>query len=75
MSRKFKEAILNQPISELEATPEFKAITNKYGYNTLADILKLEKPYDVLQHAGFDMRMLAEFTHILADHGLKQYLI
>jgi hypothetical protein len=74
MKKISRQDILNLPISELNTTVEFKAITQKYGYHTLTDLLKLEKPYNVLQHEGFNYRMLAEFTHLLADHGMEEYL-
>jgi len=70
-----QQKLLNLPIAKLSASPELQAITQHYGYHTLADILKLEKPYDVLQHEGFNMRMLAELTHILTDYGFDRYLI
>jgi hypothetical protein len=70
-----EQELLNQPIAQLNASPELQAITKQYGYLTLADILKLPKPYDLLQHEGFGMRLLAELTHILADHGFTQYLL
>ncbi len=74
MEKNFNEAFLNQPISKLEASEEFILVTEKYGYHTLADILKLEKPYDVLEHEGFGVRMLAEFTHLLVENDLGHYL-
>lgn len=74
MRKKIEEPILNKPVSELKATEEFKKICKKYGYRSLADILKLEKPYDLLQHEGFGMRMLAEFSRILMKNGLTHYL-
>lgn len=70
-----QQALLNQPIAELKTSPELQTLTQQYGYYTLADILKLPKPYDLLQHDGFGMRQLAELCHILADHGLEQYLL
>jgi len=70
----FPEILLNQAISQLNASEEFKAITAAHGYKTLADILRLNKPYDVLKHPGFGYRMLFEFTGILRRNGLGWYL-
>lgn len=70
-----QQELLNQPIAKLNASPELKALISQYGYHTLADVLKLPKPYDLLEHEGFGMRQLAELSHILADHGLEQYLL
>lgn len=70
----FKEDLLNLSITELRASEEFKVVTQKYGYHTLGDILRLSKPYEVLKHKDFGYRMLFEFTSILRKNGLGGYL-
>ena len=72
--QKFKENFLNQPIAELDTSEEFKALTARYGYNTLADILRRGKAYEMLKHEGFGYRMLFELTGILTRNGLGGYL-
>ena len=68
------ENLLNQPISELDTSEEFKAISARYGYSTLADILRRGKAYEMLKHEGFGYRMLFELTEILRVNGLGRYL-
>jgi len=35
----------------------------------------LPKPYDLLQHEGFNYRLLMEFTETLTKNGLGHYLM
>lgn len=72
--RHFPEPVLNQPISSLDVSEEFKEITRRYGYNTLADILSLSTPYKLLEHPGFGYRMLFEYVSFLEDQQLGNYL-
>lgn len=67
--------MLNEPIAELGMSKKFTSRSKKYGYRTLADILQLDKPYELLQHKGFDMVLLMEFTQILSTNGLSKYLM
>ncbi len=53
-----KEPFLNKEISQLDLSEEFKVLAAKYGYHTLADMLRLERPYYLLKHPGFGFRML-----------------
>ena len=69
-----KEPFLDKEISQLDLSEEFKALAAKYGYHTLADMLRLERPYHLLKHPGFGFRMLFEFTSILRRNGLGNYL-
>lgn len=75
MEKTFQEPILNQPISTLEFSEKFKELTLKYHYLTPSDILHLPQPYDLLQHKGFDLRLLMEFTAFLTKNNLGHYLI
>jgi len=75
MKKTFAAPILNQPITELEISEEFKKLTLKYRYQTLGDILNLPKPYGLLQHEGFNYRLLMEFTETLTKNGLGHYLM
>lgn len=75
MKKTFEEPLLNQPISELAMTEEFKRLTLKYHIKTLGDILNLPQPYDILQHEGFNFRLLMEFTGMLSKNGLRHYLM
>lgn len=72
--QKFNENLLNQPIIELSLSEEFKVLTARYGYNTLGDILRMGKAYEMLKHEGFGYRMLFELTGILRGNGLGRYL-
>ena len=74
MKRLFPEKILNQPIAELDLSEKFKTLSKKYGYQTLADMLQLNRPQELLKHEGFDMVMLMEFTNILTTNGMRTYL-
>ncbi|WP_256009354.1 hypothetical protein [Desertivirga xinjiangensis] len=49
---------MNKEISQLDLSEEFKVLAAKYGYHTLADMLRLERPYYLLKHPGFGFRML-----------------
>jgi hypothetical protein len=75
MKKAFNEPLLNQPIACLEMTDAFKKLTLKYRYQTLGDILNLSKPYDLLQHEGFNYQHLMEFTETLTKNGMGHYLM
>jgi hypothetical protein len=71
---RYPEPILNQPICELKVNEKFKEITKKYGYHTLADMLRVNNPYSFLEHPGFGYRMLTEFVNFLEKYRLGHYL-
>jgi hypothetical protein len=75
MKKTFEEPFLNQPISELEMSAAFKKLTLKYRYENLGDILNIPNRYDLLQHKGFNYRLLMEFTETLTKNGLGHYLM
>lgn len=70
----FPEAILHEPISSLEFSEEFKAVTHRAGYSTLAEMLTRKNPYKLLKHPGFGYRMLAEYFTFLVDNKMSYYL-
>ena len=75
MPKTFQEPILNQPISELKMSDTFKKLTLQYQLKTIGDILNMPTPNDLLQHEGFDYRLLMEFTAFLTKNGLGHYLM
>lgn len=74
MAKTFDEPILNQSIQDMDASDAFKLVTGLYGYRTLADLLQIKNPYDLLHHPGFDYHLLAEYTGILEKNQVAHYL-
>lgn len=75
MNRLFPEKMLHRPISELDLSEKFKRLAEKHGFHSLADILKLDKPKNLLNYEGFDMVLIMEFTNFLSANGMRKYLM
>lgn len=73
-SQPLPESILHEPIASLEFSDEFKEVTLKAGYTTLAEMLTCKNPYKLLKHPGFGYRMLVEYFGYLMDRKLENYL-
>ena len=67
------EPVLNQHITELEISEEFKIKAGQSGFQTLAAILKYE-PADLAKLPGFGYRMVVEMITFLEGKGLGKYV-
>ena len=74
MAKEYKDAVLNQPIAQLEASEAFKKITQDCGYQTLSDLLQLGNGYELLKHRGFNYHLINEYVSLLEKYGVAHYL-
>jgi len=71
--KNFAETILNQPISTLELSAEFRGITEILGMHTLADVLQ-HHTRDLTKLPGFSIPMVHEYVSFLELHKLGHYV-
>jgi hypothetical protein len=69
----YTEAVLNQPLNELELTLAFKAKAGQLGFHKLADLVD-QPAYDLLKLPGFDHRLLHEYISFLEKAKLGHYV-
>jgi len=74
MQRSYPETILHRPLTELELSEAFKKASREHEFHTLADLLRIENPYDILKLEGFDYHLLAEYVKLLEKYKVAHYL-
>ncbi len=62
-------AVLHQPISELELSDVFKAATKILGYNTITELLA-NRSDELAAQPGFTMAFVYEYVNFLELRGL-----
>ena len=68
-----KQKILNQKITELPFTEEFKSVSQKLCFNTIGEML--DKPAaELLELEGFTYHLLQELIQLLEEKGLANLL-
>ena len=68
-----EEKILNQKISELTLTDDFKKISSKLGYSTLKQMAN-EQVADLLKMDGFNYHILQEFVQFMQENNLSHLI-
>jgi len=67
------EAILNQPIQQLNFSKEFKSITEIIGFNTLSDLLQ-HSTTELEGLPDFTILLIHEYVSFMEEQGLGQYI-
>ena len=68
-----KQKILNQKITELPFTEEFKSVSQKLGFNTIGEMI--DKPAaELLELDDFTYHLLQELIQFLEEKGLANLL-
>lgn len=68
-----QEKILQQKISDLSFTDDFKAVNEKLGFNTIADIAAVHVSA-LVELEGFTYHMLQEFTQYMQENNLTSFI-
>jgi hypothetical protein len=67
------EPLLNEAISQLGLSLEFRLVTETLGFHTLADLLQ-HRMADLLALPGFDYRIWNEYVAFMEVHRIGHYL-
>ena len=69
-----KMHILEESISDLQFSSDFKKVMDQLRFKTLKDVIGIRVP-ELLKMPGFDLHILVEMTNFLEDHKLAHLLI
>jgi len=73
MNGRFVEPLLNQPITELDFSQEFKGVTELLGFFTLADLLEHHTAH-LEKMPGFSQHLIYEFVDFLESRRMGHYI-
>jgi DNA-directed RNA polymerase alpha subunit len=68
-----KEKILQKKISDLPFTTDFKSVSQKLGFNTIADIVAIHVSA-LVELDGITYHMLQEFTQYMQENNLSHLI-
>lgn len=69
-----KMHILENLISDLQFSSDFKKVMDQLHFKTLNDVISIRVP-ELLKMPGFNLHILVELTNFLEEHKLAHLLI